>query len=146
MTTLYREFTIDSPFAYSIMAKFMKSNAPACIERKAPLRVIVTDEQLDRLDVQISYYFGVVIRALVEQAWVNGRQFDKVAWHEEMAKRFLPGKEVELPSGEIVFRRQSIARGHIGVKAMAKYTLEVEVYAATEHGIEFDSQRMLEAA
>jgi len=135
--TLYREFVLSSPEIARGMLQFIKANAAAYCERKTPLRVIVAEDDSDRLDEQIAYYFGVVIRAFSEQAWVGGKLFSKEAWHEELAARFLPQKEIIRPSGEIVLRRQSIARGHIGVKAMAAYTTQCQVYGATEFGIDF---------
>jgi hypothetical protein len=135
---LYREFTLRGPSEAGAMLNFVKSNAKAFAEKGAPLRVIVTEDEMDRLDEQIRYYFGVVIKALAEQAWVEGRQFSKEAWHELMARKFLPGKEIVMPDGEIIVKRASIAKGQIGVKAMAKFTNEVEAYAATEHGVGFE--------
>jgi hypothetical protein len=138
VSALYREFTLRSPHEAGAMLSFVKSNAAAFAEKGTPLRVIVTEDEMDRLDEQIRYYFGVVIKAMAEQIWLEGRQFTKDAWHELMARKFLPAKEVLMPDGEIVLKRASIARGQIGVKAMAKFTQEVESYAASEHGVEFE--------
>lgn len=136
--TLYREFVVSGPDIAQGLWRFIKANAKAYCERKTPLRVIVTEDEQDRLDTQIAFYFGVIIKGLAEHAWVDGKQFSKEAWHEYLAQQFLPTKEVVLPSGEIIQRRQSIARGHIGVKAMTAYITQVQAYAATEFGIEFD--------
>jgi len=133
---LYREFLLTGENPVRSLWEFLRANARSCAESKRPLRVIVTEDEHDRLDQQIAYYFGVVIKAISEQAWVEGRRYDKDVWHEEMARRFLPGKEVILPSGEVVIKRASIARGHIGVRAMAKFINEVQAYAATELGVE----------
>jgi len=136
--SLYREFVLSKPEIAGGLWQFIKANAAAYCDRKTPLRVIVTEDERDRLDEQISFYFGVAIKRLSEEAWVDGRLFSKEAWHEELASRFLPATEIVTPSGEIVLRRQSIARGRIGVKAMATFITQVQAYAATEHGIEFD--------
>lgn len=133
---LYREFLLTGEGPARALQAFLKANARSCAESKRPLRVIVTEDEHDRLDQQIAYYFGVLIKAISEQAWVEGRRYDKDVWHEEMARRFLPGKEVILPSGEVVIKRASIARGHIGVRAMAKFINEVQAYAASELGVE----------
>lgn len=133
---LYREFVLNGPSVWQSLVAFVRANAKACAERKRPLRVIITEEDRDRLDEQIAYYFGVVIKAMHEQAWVEGRQFSKEAWHEHMARRFLPAKEIILPDGEVILKRASIARGQIGVKAMAAFTQEVEAFAATELGVD----------
>jgi len=142
MPDLYREFVLRDEADARAMWQFVKSNAKPFAERGQPLRIIATDEDQDRLDEQIAYYFGVVIKSLVENAWADGQRFSKKAWHEYMAEMFLPPIEMKLPNGETKIRRQSIARGEIGVKAMAKFTQEVEAYAATEHGIEFEDKRV----
>lgn len=140
--TLYREFVIDTQAAGTVLVNFLKSNAPAFVDRGTPLRCIVTEEEMDRLDVQLAYYFGPCMKQICEQAWVEGRQFDKDTWHIYFAKLFLPSHEVTLPDGEIEIKRGSVARGKIGIKAMAKFTAEVEAYAGTELGVVFEDTRI----
>ena len=115
---LYREFTLDTPAAGAVLVNFLKSNCAPFAEKGTPLRVIVTEEEMDRLDEQIAYYFGPLMRQVTEQAWVQGRQYSKEVWHEHFAKLFLPAKELVLPDGEIVIKRGSIARGKISLKKM----------------------------
>jgi hypothetical protein len=134
---LYREFVISTPSVASILWRFLKLNASVFASKGTPLRVIVTEEEMDRLDEQIAYYFGVTVKTIAEQVWINGRQFDKDAWHEELAKKFLPTRELLLPDGEIILKRSSIARGKISLKKMTAYIQEVEAYAASELGVEF---------
>jgi len=136
--TLYREFTMDTPSAGVVLVNFLKSNCAAFVGKGTPLRVIVTEEEMDRLDEQIAYYFGVCIKQISEQAWVDGRQYSKECWHDYFAKLFLPAKELVLPDGEIVIKRGSIARGKISLKKMTAFITEVEAYATTELGVEFD--------
>jgi len=133
---LYREFVLTGPGPAREMMALLRTQAGPSAGAGRPLRVIVTEEEADRLEEQIRFYFGVVLRAVSEQAWVAGRRWPKEVWHEEFARRFLPGKEVVLPSGEVVIKRASIARGHIGVRAMAKFTQEVMAHAAAELGVE----------
>ena len=135
---LYREFTLDPPAAGAVLVNFLKSNCAPFAEKGTPQRVIVTEEEMDRLDEQIAYYFGPLMRQVTEQAWVQGRQYSKEVWHEHFAKLFLPAKELVLPDGEIVIKRGSIARGKISLKKMTAFITEVEAYAATELGVEFD--------
>jgi hypothetical protein len=138
MTTLYREFRLNSANEAGAMLAFVRSNAKPFAEKGTPLRVIVTEEEHDRVDEQIAYYFGVVVKTIAEQAWIGGRQYSKDEWHEELAKRFLPSKELTLPSGEIVIKRGSVARGHISFKKMTKFIQEVEAFAASELGVIFE--------
>ncbi|MFM0630748.1 recombinase [Paraburkholderia xenovorans] len=136
--TLYREFTLRDGGVWSSLVAFVKSNAPAFADKGTPLRVIITEEETDRLDEQIRYYFGVVVKTIAEQAWIEGRQFSKEAWHEELAKMFLPTREITTPSGELVLKRSSIARGQISLKRMTKFTKDVEAYASTDLGVVFE--------
>lgn len=135
---LYREFLISSPSIWKLVTKFISANASAFIERGTPLKVIVAEEESDRFDEQVKYYFGIVVKTIAEQAWVEGRRYDKDAWHEQLARDFLPTREIVTPDGEIILKRSSIARGRISNKAMAKYTQEVTAYATTELGVIFD--------
>lgn len=64
VNSLYREFTLRSPADAGAMVNFIKSNAAAFVDKGTPLRVIVTEEEMDRLDEQIKYYFGVVVKAI----------------------------------------------------------------------------------
>jgi hypothetical protein len=140
---LYREFVLDTPAIGAVLVHFLKSNAAAFVDKGTPLRVIVTEEEMDRLDVQIAYYFGPLIKQICAQAWVKGRQHSKEVWHEHFAKLFLPSKELIMPDGETVVKRGSIARGHISLKKMNVFLLEVEAYAAQELGVILEDSRGL---
>ena len=140
--SLYREFTLDTAAAASVLVHFLKSNAAAFAELGTPLRVIVTEEEMDRLDEQIKYYFGPLMKQITEQAWVAGRQYSKEVWHEHFAKLFLPATELVLPDGEIVVKRGSIARGKISLRGMTAFLKEVEAYAGAELGVVLEDDRV----
>jgi hypothetical protein len=140
-TALYREFKLDTPAVASVLVNFLKSNCKAFADKGTPLRVIVTEEEMDRLDEQIKYYFGPMMKQVCEQAWINGRQFDKNTWHIFFAKKFLPSTEFVLPDGEIEIKRGSVARGQISLKKMNVYLLEVEAYCGQELGVVFEDVR-----
>ena len=141
--TLYREFILSTPSVGLILVNFLKSNAGAFIDRGTPLRVIVTEEEMDRLDEQIGYYFGPCMKQVCNQAWCQGRQYPKEVWHEVFAKMFLPSSELALPDGEIVIKRGSIAKGKISLKKMNAFLMEVEAYASQELGVVFEDTRGL---
>ncbi len=140
---LYREFILDTPAAGVVLVNFLKSNCATFVERGTPLRVTVTEEEVDRLDLQIAFYFGPLMKQVCEQAWVEGKRFPKEVWHEYFSKMFLPSTELTLPDGEIVVKRGSVARGKISLKKMNVYLLEVEAYCGTELGVIFDDERGL---
>ena len=138
--SLYREYTLRTPNEWKALCEFVRNHAKPANDSGRPLRLIVTDEEADRLDEQIAFYFGVIVKSVCEQSWIedsNGRrrQYSKEVWHELFSQKFLPPREIELPTGQTVLKRQSIARGKIGVGAMARFTKEVEAYVTQELGV-----------
>lgn len=136
MSTLYREFTLRAPEAWRALAAFVAGNAKACIESGRPLRVIVTAEDRKRNAEQNRYYWGAVLTTISEQAWIDGRQYDKDVWHEYVARKFGVCDEVVLPDGEIVTRRKSTTQMTVG--EFSEYLNRVQAYAASELGVQFE--------
>lgn len=132
---LYREFTLRDGGIWTHVVAFVRANAQAFAERGEPLRVIVTAEEAPRHAQQNRFYFGAVLKAISEQAWIDGRQFSKDAWHEYFAHRFGISEELELPSGEIILRRKSTTQMTVG--EFSEYLNQIQAYAAAELGVEF---------
>lgn len=135
MTTLYREFVLCGPSIWQAFHAFVKANAKACNDRGRPLRLIVTEEEERRRLQQNRFYWGAVISRIAEQAWVDGRQFGKDAWHEYYGRLFGVCEDVTLPDGEVVTRRLSTS--DMSVKDFSEYCEKVQAHAATEFGVEF---------
>lgn len=135
MAALYREFRIVSPSVWSNLVAFVKANAMACLELDKPLRVIVTQDEKKRNVEQNKRLWGYLYQNIAEQAWVQGRQFDKDTWHEYYARMFGVCEEVILPDGEIVLRRKSTTQMTVG--EFAEFMQRIEAHAATELGVEF---------
>lgn len=133
---IYKEFTLRTPAVWQAVVAFIKANAQACADKDKPLRLIVTAEDRKRNEEQNRRYWGYVLRTIAEQAWVDGRQFDKDTWHEYFARMFGVCDEVVLPDGEIIQRRKSTTQMTVG--EFADYMTRVEVYAAQELGVQFD--------
>ncbi|MGS0981001.1 recombination protein NinB [Burkholderia glumae] len=132
---LYREFIIR-PGVWSNVVAFVKANAKAFNDRGEPLRVIVTAEEKQRNAAQNRLYWGAILRAIAEQAWVEGRQFDKDAWHEYFARMFGVSDELTLPDGEIILRRKSTSQMSVG--EFSTYLNQIQAYAANTLGVEFE--------
>lgn len=132
---LYREFIIR-PGVWSNVVAFVKANAKAFNDRGEPLRVIVTAEERQRNAAQNRLYWGAILRAIAEQAWVDGRQFDKDAWHEYFARMFGVSDELTLPDGEIILRRKSTSQMSVG--EFSTYLNQIQAYAANKLGVEFE--------
>lgn len=133
---LYHEFVLSGDTAWKQFVSLMKANAKAYIERGTPIRLIVTTEERRRTPEANAFYWGVVLRTISEQAWVNGNQFTPDTWHEYYAEQYCPRVEVTLPSGEIFSRRKSTS--DMTQKEFADYVTRVQANAASEHAVEFE--------
>ncbi|RQS29427.1 MULTISPECIES: recombination protein NinB [unclassified Burkholderia] len=133
---LYREFTLKNGSVWSTLVAFVRANAPAFASKGEPLRVIVTAEERQRNQQQNRFYWGAVLKQISEQAWVEGRQFDKDAWHEFFARKYGVCDELVLPDGEIITRRKSTTQMSVG--EFSTYLNQIQAYAAGELGVEFD--------
>jgi hypothetical protein len=133
---LYKEFTISGPAVWQLVKELIREQAKAFIDRGTPLRLIVTTEERRRSPEANAFYWGVVLREISEQAWVNGNQFSADTWHEFYAEQYCPRVEVTLPSGEIFSRRASTSE--MKQKEFTDYVTRVQANAATEHGVQFE--------
>ncbi|WP_257757890.1 recombination protein NinB [Burkholderia glumae] len=133
---LYREFVIRNGSIWSNVVAFVRANAKVFADRGEPLRVIVTAEEKQRNAAQNRLYWGAILRAIAEQSWVDGRQFDKDAWHEYFARLYGVSDELTLPDGEIILRRKSTSQMSVG--EFSTYLNQIQAYAANTLGVEFD--------
>lgn len=136
MAVPYREFQLRSPSVWTSVLAFVKANAQACLEKGEPLRVIVTSDEKKRNAEQNRFYWGVALRDISEQAWVDGKQFDKDTWHEYFARMFGVSEELTLPDGEIITRRKSTSQMTVG--EFSTYVNQVQAWAANNLGVEFE--------
>lgn len=136
MSALYKEFTLRTPNIWPTILAFIKANAQACIERGHPLRIIVTAEERRRTSEANRFYWGIVLRDISEQAWVEGRQFDKDTWHAYFAELYGEKVEITLPDGRVHVTRRSTSDMSVG--DFSEYLAKVQAHAANEFGVTFD--------
>jgi hypothetical protein len=134
-TALYREFTLKNGGVWNAVVAFIKANAPSFADKGEPLRLIVTAEECQRNAQQNRFYWGAVLKSISDQAWVDGKQYDKDTWHEFFARRFGILDELTLPDGEIITRRKSTTQMSVG--EFSEYLNEIQAYATTELGVQF---------
>lgn len=132
---LYKEFTLSNGGIWSAVCAFVKANAPVLAQKGTPLRLILTAEEKKRNAEQNRFYWGVVLRDMSEQAWVDGKQFSKDVWHEYVARMYGVCEDVTLPDGEVIVRRKSTADMTVGEFSL--YLNQVQAYAAGTLGVEF---------
>ena len=63
-------------------------NAP--LDEARPIEVVIREEQKARPPDANSRMWAGPLRDIAEQAWVNGRQFSNVVWHEHFKREYLP--------------------------------------------------------
>ncbi|WP_342049897.1 MULTISPECIES: recombination protein NinB [unclassified Cupriavidus] len=133
---LFKEIVLDSPSKWPFVLGFIKANARAFIERGTPLRLIITSEEKRRTNESNRYYWGVVLRDISEQAWVEGRQYDKDTWHEYFADLYGVKVERKLPDGRLHLSRKSTSDMSAG--EFSEYLTKVQAHAAGEFSVSFD--------
>ena len=136
MTHLYREFHLRDIGIWNTFVAFVGSNAKAMAEAGTPLRIIVTSAEAKRNSEQNKRYWGLVLKTIAANAWVNGQQFSADVWHEYFARKFGVCEDVTLPGGEVVTRRRSTT--DMSVSEFTTYMGEVEAYAAQQLGVSFE--------
>lgn len=60
------------------------------IDTKSPIEVVVREKQKARKLDQNARYWAGPLKDIAEQAWVDGKQFSDIVWHEFFKKEFLP--------------------------------------------------------
>lgn len=133
---LYREFVLRGPGVWPAVVAFVKANAASLAEKGTPLRLIFTSDEKKRNAEQNRFYWGVVLRDIAEQAWVDGQQFGKDTWHEYFARKYGVCEEMTLPDGEIIVRRKSTTDMTIG--EFSTYLTQIQAHAAGTLGVEFE--------
>jgi hypothetical protein len=84
------------------------------------------------LDQNRRYFGPAVLGAITEQAWVDGRQYDKESWHELFKRRFVG--VIDLPGGGV----RAMSSTDLNVEEFSQFMQQVEAYAAQELGVQFD--------
>ncbi|MHB0992706.1 MAG: recombination protein NinB [Burkholderiales bacterium] len=135
------EFNLNNEFRLNAVVGFLTANWRARLDDDKPLRVIVTSSEEKRHEQQNRYYWGIVIKTISEQAWVDGQQFGKDAWHEQMAQMFGIKEEIRLPNGTLTTRRKSTS--DMKVREFSHYIEEVCAWAGAELGVRFPSPEYL---
>jgi hypothetical protein len=112
---------------------FLKQNWKAMADAGKPLAVSISEAKSKRSTDQNRRYWSLITE-IADQAWVDGKQFSKDAWHELLARKFGVCNEITLPDGEIVLVREST--GAMDVQTFSAFMTRIEVFATQELGLE----------
>ena len=141
MSGLHREFTLNHSKDWQPLQAFILANARAAIDAGAPLHIIVTTQDMTRKAEQNKFYWSAVLKDISEQAWVDGKQFNKDVWHEYYARKFGVCDELIMPDGEVVLVRKSTTK--MKVREFSEYLNEVQADAAQTLAVRFTTRSEL---
>lgn len=129
MATVSKTFVLSNDTAAQRLWTFFKGNWRQMAEAGKPLSVTVAEFKAKRSGKQNRRYWAL-LNEIEANAWLDGRQFSAQAWHAWFAAQFI-GCE-DLPGGGTV----AISTTTLNVEEFAAYMTRIEVYAATELGVE----------
>ena len=125
----------DDDDAASLYA-FLKLNRRQQATLGKPLSVVVSLEKTKRSIAANAYYWGVVLKQIAEQVWVEGtRQYAPKVWHEEFKDRFAP--RIDHPLGG----SYPMSTTDMDDEQFQTFVHEVEVFAAQELQVRFVDSR-----
>ncbi|BDU76276.1 hypothetical protein [Mesoterricola sediminis] len=131
-----RTWVLDGEKATASLWQFLKANAKAMALEGKPLTCTVAPYRSKRSIQANAYYWGVTLKQISEQAWVENRQFTPEVWHEYFKDTFAP--RMDKPFGG------SFALGthDMSVEEFHAFTCEVERFAAQHLGVVFIEERI----
>lgn len=126
--------TLRDESAAARLWTLLRNNWRAMADAGKPLAVTVAEAKSKRSTSQNARYWAR-LSEIAEQAWVDGQQFRKEAWHEHFSDLYAPKREITLPSGEIRLVRTSTT--DMNTIEFNDYMMRVDLYAAQELGLEY---------
>lgn len=141
-----KTFVLDHPARVGFAERFIASNWKEMLESGHPMAVRVYEHKEKRTLEQQSLMW-IRLEEIAAQAWVAGRQFQAVVWHEHAKREFLPDEEgptkrcrkgyvkwAALPNGD---RSLIGSTTQLTTFGMAEYMEQLMAYGAGELGVRF---------
>lgn len=126
-------FVLREAHHLAALVAFLTTNWQGFAREGKFLAVTVSLFKSKRSLEQNRRYFGpALLGAIAEQAWCDGRRYDKESWHELFKRQFIG--VVDLPGGGV----RSMSSTDLNVEEFSAFMQQVEVYAAQELGVQFD--------
>jgi hypothetical protein len=127
-----RLFVLREAAHLASLISFLSANWKQFAGEGKFLAVTVTLYKSRRSLEQNRRYFGpAVLGAIAEQAWVGGRQYSKMVWHEQFKRQFIG--VIDLPDGATM----AMSSTDLGVEEFSNFMQQVEAYAAGTLGVQF---------
>ena len=127
--TVSRTFVLSGPVPAKQLHSMLKQNAAAMAQQGRPLVVTVSEHKAKRNTAQNARYW-VLLTHIAETAWVGGKRYSSLVWHDHLKGKFL-GYE-EAPDGS----RVPMSSQNLSVSEFADYMTRVEAYALDELGLD----------
>lgn len=127
--SLLRHFILRQEGHVRQLVGFVGANWQACADNGKPLSVEVTEHKAQRSTPQNNLYWARLAE-IADNAWADGQQFSRDAWHHHLGGLFLPKEPA--PGGKLV----PISTTRLDVAEFTEYLNKVEAYAATELQLE----------
>ena len=124
-----RLFILRDGTASKNLHMFLKANAAGMAAEGRPLAVHVSEHKAKRSTRQNAAYWAL-LDEISGQAWVNGRQYSALIWHQFFAGLYIGWDE--LPDGKMVPMSTSTRT----IADFSDYITKIQVYAAQQFGIE----------
>jgi hypothetical protein len=129
---MQRLFVLREAAHLASLVSFLTANWQQFAAEGRFLAVTVTFYKSRRSLEQNRRYFGpAVLGAIVDQAWVDERQYNKKVWHDYFARMFIG--EIDLPGGKTM----AMSSADLNVEEFSQFMQQVEAYAASELGVQF---------
>lgn len=127
-----RLFVLREALHLASLVGFLTANWQQFASEGRFLAVTVTLYRSKRSLEQNRRYFGpAVLGAIAEQAWIEGRQYDKESWHEYFKRQFIG--TVDLPGGAT----RAMSSSDLGVEEFSLFMQQVEAFAGQQLGVQF---------
>ena len=129
---MHKLFILREALHLASLVSFLTANWKAFADQGKFLAVTVQVYKSKRSLEQNRRYFGpAVLGAIVDQAWVGGRQYNKESWHEYFCRTFIG--VIDLPFGGT----RAMHSSDLNVEEFSQFMQQVEAYAAQELGVRF---------
>lgn len=139
MSSLVRRFILRTREDDAQLYTFLKANREPMEKLGRFLQVTVAEYKTTRKQEANSAMWASILEPMAQQAWVAGRQFSAVVWHEQMKREFLPEVNSKgqpkweiLPNGE---RQLIMSTTQLNTAEFSDYMIQLSAYASTELGV-----------
>lgn len=128
MTEFSQSYVIRDPLILERVLAVIRGNWRAMAQSGHAMTCQLGTES-DKRSLDQNKRMWALLQDIADNAWIDGRQFSKDAWHEHFRAMFLP--KIESPSGDY-----PVSTASLTVREFTDYINRVESYAATELGLE----------